>query len=184
MIAENGVHTERRPEARERARPFRRRDRAAHEAVVSHIVAEQQDQVRRQCVRVDDDPLDALEVHPRLAGVDIGDERDPKVQILRPPGQTGAVTRDVMGPGLDAEGVAGKAEAGEPQTCCGLQQCATREHSASNPVETIKGPAILLRASAPARSRGIVVVLCGFKEAGLSGGCARRPCEPEMTVGA
>ena len=94
--------------------------------MLSHVVAEQQHQIGLQLVRIGDDLLDALDVHPRLASMDIGDQRDPELQRIRPVRHTRAVTNDAMAPGLDAEGIAAEAESREPKPRNSLEKCATR----------------------------------------------------------
>jgi len=74
VIAENGMHTERRLEAAELARPVLLCDGigVAHHALPGDVVAEQQNAIRLERVGVADNTADALAPHPGLARVQVG----------------------------------------------------------------------------------------------------------------
>ncbi len=79
MIAKHGVHTERRLELRQCSGPVVVSDGfgIAGELMTGNVVAEQQHGVGRQRIDLGDDALDALDVHPRLAGVQVGEDGEP-----------------------------------------------------------------------------------------------------------
>ena len=76
VIAENGVHAERRPEIAQRLGPLLGRDRAGLELVAGGEVAQQDDDVGLERVGVLDDAADALGRHERTAGMHVGDDAD------------------------------------------------------------------------------------------------------------
>ena len=52
--------------------------------MAGHVVAEHDDDVGVQCIGSLDDPLDAVERHPGIAGVKIGDDGDLELEIGGP----------------------------------------------------------------------------------------------------
>ncbi len=108
MIAEDGVHAERRLEPRERRRPAFCRHERPHVLVAGLVVAEQQRDVGLQPVGRLDDVGHALEVHPRFAGVEVGDERDAQARAVLPSGRREGVALDAQAERLDAERVANR----------------------------------------------------------------------------
>jgi hypothetical protein len=138
VIAENGMDAERRFETCENAGPFGCRYVAMYEAVMRHVVAEQQNEIGPERIRIGDDLFDPIEIHPRLARVDICDEGDPEMQIMRPGSEARAVTHDAMAPRLHAERVTGEAEGRNAESRNGLEKCATRKHSPAAPWENLK----------------------------------------------
>ena len=98
VVAEDGVHAERRLEPAQRLGPFLRRDGAGLELVAGGEVAEQHDDVGLERVGVLDDGADALGGHGRAAGVHVGDDADLELEIARPVGRGDAVARDLEPP--------------------------------------------------------------------------------------
>ena len=86
VVAEHGMHAERRFETAERTRPFgvRHGFGVAGNADAGDVVAEQEHAIGSERVDVRDDAFDARHVHPRLAGVQIGDDRELEVEAGRP----------------------------------------------------------------------------------------------------
>jgi len=84
MIAENGVDAERRLEAGEHARPLAGGDEARHLAVSGHVVAEHDNDIGVERVGPLDDPLDPLQRHPGIAGVQIRDHGDVELETGGP----------------------------------------------------------------------------------------------------
>ena len=68
------MHAERRLQAGEHRRPFVGRDIARHMAVARDVIAEHDDDVGIERIGALDDRLDALQRHPGIAGVQVGDD--------------------------------------------------------------------------------------------------------------
>ena len=128
VVAEDGVHAERRFELAQRLGPYLRRDGAGLELVAGGEVAQQDDDVGFQRIGVGDDAADALGGHGRAAGVHVGDDADAEIEVARPVGRGDAVARHLQPPvRLDGEAVAGQphhAGAGEAER---LQEPAPRD---------------------------------------------------------
>ncbi len=94
VIAEDGVHAERRLEAGQHRRPFVGRNDARDMAMAGDIIAEQHDEVGLQRIGVLDDRLDALQRHPGIAGVNVGDDGDLQLEIRGPLPRRQMIARD------------------------------------------------------------------------------------------
>jgi len=129
VITQNGVHAIGRTQAAERIGPFSRRDRAgeAQHSLAGEVIAEQERAVRLQSIRTLDDALNARQVHPRLADMQIGDERYSEIEILGPIGRGDAITPHDelarLGDGITAE-----AEGSSGNRGTSLQQMTPRQH--------------------------------------------------------
>ena len=84
VIPENGIDAERRFETGELLRPSARRHIARNERMRAYKIAEQHRQVRPLSVGEIDDLADALFRHPRIACVDVGDDRDSELKVVGP----------------------------------------------------------------------------------------------------
>ena len=107
VIAENGVHAERRPQAGKHARPLAGGNVARHLAVPGHVVAEHDDHVRLERVGARDDVLDAIERHPGIAGVQVRDRSDPEMQARGPFRRRNMIARNAKPQHRRAEPVGG-----------------------------------------------------------------------------
>ena len=77
------------------------------------IVAKQHDHVSTQQIGVLDDRLDAIERHPRIAGMKVGDRGNPERKVRRPLRRGNVVTRNPKPQyGLDAKPIC-RGRAGE-----------------------------------------------------------------------
>ena len=95
MIAENGMHAERRLEAGEHRCPFAGRNEACHLAVACHVVAEHDDDISFERIGSFDDLVNPLQRHPGIAGVKVGDHGDVELEIGGPLRRRKVVARDV-----------------------------------------------------------------------------------------
>jgi hypothetical protein len=112
VIAQNGVDPERRLQSGELLRPFARVDVPGDDAVATHIVPKQCDEVSAQLIGHGHDGTDALGIHPGAAGVDVGERRDLELEALRPALRREVVARQARPPrGL--EGAIGTGEGAE-----------------------------------------------------------------------
>jgi hypothetical protein len=57
------------------------------------VVAEQHDEVRAKRIRLFDNRFDALDIHPRLASVEVGDNRDREIKVCGPARKLEVVAR-------------------------------------------------------------------------------------------
>src|SRR3954471_21044204 len=98
-----------------------------------HVVAEENDHVGFEVVGCGNDVLDPRQRHVGLAGVQIGDDRDPQPQARRPAGRREGIGLQAQEKArLDREGVAADEPEGRPQNP--LQDyAATQEANAEVP---------------------------------------------------
>src|SRR5437879_5290077 len=95
VIAEDGVHAERRFQPAQHRRPFGRWDAARDMAMADDVVAEQNGDVRLQRVGALDDAFDTPERHPGIAGVEVCDDGNPQLEIGGPLLRRKGVARDL-----------------------------------------------------------------------------------------
>ena len=84
VIAENGMHAERRPEDAQRIGPLLGSNRAGLELVAGGEVAQQHDDVGVELVGALGDGADALGRHQRTAGMHVGNDADAQIEAGRP----------------------------------------------------------------------------------------------------
>ena len=84
VIAENGMHAERRLEDAQRPGPLLGRNGARLELVAGGEVAQQHDDVGLELVGALGDGADALGRHQRAAGMHVGDDADAQIEAGRP----------------------------------------------------------------------------------------------------
>ncbi len=123
VIAEHGMHAERRLQLAQCLRPRLGRDGAGLELVAGGEVAEQDDDVRFELVGVLGDGGDALGRHDRPAGMHVGDHADLEVEAARPVGGRDAIARHGQAPHrLDGKAIAGEAEQSSAGCADGLEK--------------------------------------------------------------
>ena len=84
VVAEDGQNAKRRLQPGQGRRPFRRIDPVRRQSRAGDIVAEQNDQIRLQGIRLFDDRPDAFRRHPWAARMDVGKRDDAQRQAVRP----------------------------------------------------------------------------------------------------
>jgi hypothetical protein len=94
VIAEDRMHAERRLQAGQHRRPFAGGNLAGDMAMAGDVIAEHHRDVRLQRVGALDDFLDALQRHPWIASVQVGDHRYPEREIRGPLRGRNVVARD------------------------------------------------------------------------------------------
>jgi len=115
-VAQNGVDPERGFEARQGARPIVCRNDPIPDPRSRHVAAEENDHVGFEVVGCGNDVLDPRQRHVGLAGVQIGDDRDPQPQARRPAGRREGIGLQAQEKArLDREGVAADEPEGRPQ---------------------------------------------------------------------
>ena len=93
-LIENGVDTERRVQLAKFRSPGGRMHGAGNEAHAGGIVAQQQDDVGFEFLGLGADTGDPLRGHPRLAGMDVGNDCDAQFEAGRPAGRMQRVVGD------------------------------------------------------------------------------------------
>ena len=78
------MHAERRLQPGQHRRPFAGGNEARDMAMAGDVVAEHDDDVGVERIGALDDRLDALQRHPGIAGMEVGDDGDPELEIGRP----------------------------------------------------------------------------------------------------
>ena len=71
-------------QAGEHGRPFAGRNEARHVAMSGDVIAEHDDDVRIERIGAFDDRLNAFQRHPGIAGVKVGDDGYPELEIGGP----------------------------------------------------------------------------------------------------
>ena len=127
VVAEDGVHAERRLELAQRLGPYppARRSRVLNLWLAAKSPSSTMTSGFER-VGLLDDAADALGRHRRAAGVHVGDDADLELQIARPVGRGDAVARDLEAPArLDGEAIARQpdhAGAGKPSVFRNLRR--------------------------------------------------------------
>ena len=88
------MHAERGLQSGKHRRPFTGRNVARHVAMTRDIVAQQHDDIRIERIGAFDDRLNAIQRHPGIAGMQVGDDRDLERKISRPLRRGNIVARD------------------------------------------------------------------------------------------
>ncbi len=78
------MHAERRLQSGQHRRPFGCRDEPRHVAMPGDVIAEHDDDVSPERIGAFDDAVNAIERHPGIAGMEIGDDGDRQLEIGRP----------------------------------------------------------------------------------------------------
>src|SRR5262249_9610527 len=137
VIAEDGVHSEPRPEALQRPRPFARLDLARHPAMRRRIVAQENDQVRFEIVRLLRDCADAASIHPWLARMNVSKGGNFKPQTVRPARGRQAVGLDAKAKRFKTERIAARNQRAEESPAGTLEETAScQSHTDPHPPST------------------------------------------------
>ena len=129
MIAHDRVHAERRLEPCEHRSPFARRNEARDVAMTGDVIAEHDDEIGIQRIGAFDDRLDAIERHPGIASMEVGDGGDPELEIRRP-----LPRRKIIADGaepqhrLDAEPIGRRRSTEGAKPADGPEELTSREH--------------------------------------------------------
>jgi len=122
------MDAERRLQAGQHRRPFGGRNKACDMAVSGDVVAEQNDEVGIQRVGALDNAVDAIERHPGIAGVKVGDRGDPELKSPWPSRRREIVAGDAEPHDGFAEPVGGGGNAERAQRAHGFQKMTTGQH--------------------------------------------------------
>ena len=100
------------------------------EAMSGGKVAEEHNHVGAEIVGLLHDRLDALDLHPRLAGVQIGNSSNRDVKVVGPARKLEVVARDARTPkGLDRERISGRRSTDDAERSKPLQETTPRDHA-------------------------------------------------------
>jgi hypothetical protein len=126
VVAEDGMHAERRPELAEDSGPLLGRHLARLELVARRKIAEQHDDVGGERVGLVDDGFDAVERHGGPARVHVGDDADREVEAAGPIRRRDGMARNLEPPArLHGKAIARKPHHAGAGEAGGLQELTT-----------------------------------------------------------
>ena len=112
MVAQDRVHAQRRLQAGKNGRPIIGRNTTRHMPVSRDVISKHHDDIRPKRVGAFDDRIDVVERHPGIAGMEVGDNGDPELEIRRPARRRDLVARDIEPKDRLAEAIGRARDAG------------------------------------------------------------------------